>query len=263
MGGFFVPATLANANKTQTGRLYLLDELRGLLILNVVAYHTLYDLCYMFGVHMPWFRTEAAYWWQQWMSGSLIFLAGISCLLTRSNLRRGLKTLGWAMVLTVGTLLVMPDQLILFGVLHFFGCAMLLFALLRPLLDKIPPKVGLVVCLALFVFTKNIYYGNVGIPYLWEVPVPEVFYSTKFLFPLGLPHPHFQSSDYFPLIPWLFLFLAGSFLGRKIPAGKVPVFACRSRLPLLGAIGRRTLVIYLVHQPVIYALLFVLFHILG
>ncbi|MBQ8670242.1 MAG: DUF1624 domain-containing protein [Oscillospiraceae bacterium] len=254
---------LEKPNKTQTGRLYLLDELRGLLILNVVAYHTLFDLCYMFGVDMPWFRTTAAYWWQQWMSGSLIFLAGISCLLTRSNLRRGLKTLGWAMVLTVGTWFVMSDQLILFGVLHFFGCAMLLFALLRPLLDKIPPKVGLVACLALFVFTKNIYYGNVGIPYLWEVPVPEVFYSTKFLFPLGLPHPHFQSSDYFPLIPWLFLFLAGSFLGRKIPAGKVPAFACRSRLPLLGAIGRRTLVIYLVHQPVIYALLFVLFHILG
>ena len=255
--------TPALSQPNKTARLHLLDELRGLLILNVVAYHTLYDLVYLFGVNIGWFRTQGAYWWQQWMSGSLIFLAGISCLLTRSNLRRGAKTFALGLALTLGTWLAMPDQIIAFGILHFMGAAMLLFALLRPLLDKIPPKAGLWVCLALFVLTKNIYYGNVGIPYLWEVPVPEVFYSTKFLFPLGLPHPHFQSSDYFPLIPWLFLFLAGSFLGRKIPAGKVPAFACRSRLPLLGAIGRRTLVIYLVHQPVIYALLFVLFHILG
>ena len=255
--------TPALSQPNKTARLHLLDELRGLLILNVVAYHTLYDLVYLFGVNIGWFRTQGAYWWQQWMSGSLIFLAGISCLLTRSNLRRGAKTFALGLALTLGTWLAMPDQIIAFGILHFMGAAMLLFALLRPLLDKIPPKAGLWVCLALFVLTKNIYYGNVGIPYLWEVPVPEVFYSTKFLFPLGLPHPHFQSSDYFPLIPWLFLFLAGSFLGRKIPAGKVPAFVCRSRLPLLGAIGRRTLVIYLVHQPVIYALLFVLFHILG
>lgn len=254
---------LSRPNKTQTGRLFLLDELRGLLILNVVVYHTCYDLCYLFGVDMPWFQTEAAYWWQQWMSGSLIFLAGISCLLTRSNLRRGLKTLGWAMALTVGTLLVMPGQIILFGVLHFFGCAMVLFALLRPLWEKIPTRVGLWVCLALFVFTKNIYYGNVGIPYLWEIPLPAVLYSTRVLFPVGLPSPGFYSSDYFPLIPWMFLFLAGSFLGRKIPEGRVPAFAGGSRLPLLGAIGRRTLVIYLVHQPVVYALLFVFFHILG
>lgn len=249
-------------NPTKTGRIFLLDELRGLLILNVVAYHTLYDLVYLFGVKLPWFRSEGAYWWQQWMSGSLIFLAGISCLLTRSNLRRGVKTFLLGMVLTAATALVMPGELILFGILHFMGCAMLLFALLQPLLDKIPPRAGLWACLALFVLTKNIYYGNVGIPYLWEVAVPEAFYASPLLFPLGLPHPTFASSDYFPLVPWAFLFLAGSFLGRKIPAGKVPDFARKSRLPLLGRVGRHTLGIYLVHQPLIYALLFLFFHIL-
>ena len=255
-------ATMTASNQTKTGRIFLLDELRGLLICNVVAYHTLYDLVYLFGVKLMWFRTEGAYWWQQWMSGSLIFLAGISCLLTRSNLRRGVKTLLLGLALTLATALVMPGERILFGILHFMGCAMLLFAALRPLLDKIPPRVGLWVCLGLFVLTKNIYYGNVGIPYLWEVAVPEVFYSSRLLFPIGLPHPTFASSDYFPLIPWAFLFLAGSFLGRRIPAGRVPDFARKSRLPLLGWLGRHTLGIYLVHQPVIFALLSLLFHIL-
>lgn len=254
--------TLPQHNKIKTGRLHLVDELRGLLILNVVAYHTLYDLVYLFGVDMPWFRTQWAYWWQQWMSGSLIFLAGISCLLTRSNLRRGLKTLALGMVLTVVTLVVMPDEKILFGILHFMGCAMLLFGLLRPLLDKIPPKTGLVVCLVLFVLTKNIYYERVGIPYLCEIALPHFLYSSKLLFPIGLPHSGFVSSDYFPLIPWAFLFLAGSFLGRRIPAGRVPDFALKSRIPPLAFLGRHTLAIYLAHQPLIFALLFVLFHIM-
>ena len=253
-------ATLSKPNKT--ARLHLLDELRGLLILNVVAYHTLYDLVYLFGVKLPWFQTAAAYWWQQWMSGSLIFLAGISCLLTRSNLRRGLKTFALGMALTLGTFLAMPDQLIAFGILHFMGAAMLLFALLRPLLDKIADKTGLWLCLVLFVLTKNIYYGNVGIPYLWELPLPGVFYSSKLLFPLGLPHPTFYSADYFPLIPWAFLFLAGSFMGRKIPQKKVPAFAQKSRLPALAFLGRHTLVIYLAHQPLVFALLSLCFNIL-
>lgn len=253
-------ATLSQPNTT--ARLHLLDELRGLLILNVVAYHTLYDLVYLFGVKLPWFQTEGAYWWQQWMSGSLIFMAGIGCLLTHSNLRRGLKTFGLGMALTLGTLVVMPDQIIAFGILHFMGAAMLLFALLRPLLDKIPADTGLWVCLALFVLTKNIYYGNVGIPYLWEVAVPELFYRSKLLFPIGLPHPDFCSADYFPLFPWLFLFLAGSFLGRRIPAGKVPDFASQSRVPFMSYIGKRTLLIYLVHQPLIFVLLYLIFNIL-
>jgi uncharacterized membrane protein len=257
---------VANNSKKQknpkTGRLFLLDELRGLLILNVVAYHTLYDLVYLFGVNIGWFRTQGAYWWQQWMSGSLIFLAGISCLLTRSNLRRGAKTFALGLALTLGTWLAMPDQIIAFGILHFMGAAMLLFALLRPLLDKIPPKAGLWVCLALFVLTKNIYYGNVGIPYLWEVDLPQLFYRSRLLFPIGLPHPTFFSADYFPLIPWLFLFLAGSFLGRRIPAGKVPPFACQSRIPVLAFLGRHTLAIYLVHQPLIFVLLYLIFNIL-
>ena len=228
----------------------------------MVAYHTLYDLVWMFGVDIGWFRTAGAYWWQQWMSGSLIFLAGISCLLTRSNLRRGIKTFALGMALTLGTLLVMPEEKILFGILHFMGCAMLLFGLLKPLLDRVPAKWGTMVCLALFVLTKNIYYGSVGIPYLWEIALPDFFYSSRLLFPIGLPHPAFASSDYFPLIPWAFLFLAGSFTGRRIPKGQVPDFARVSRIPPLAFLGRHTLVIYLAHQPIIYALLYLIFNIL-
>lgn len=257
-----MPNTLAAQTRQTTARLPLLDELRGLLILNVVAYHTLYDLVYLFGLQLGWFRGTGAFLWQQWMSGSLIFLSGISCLLSRSNLRRGAKALALGLALTAATLLVMPGERILFGILHFFGCAMLLFGLAAPLLQKIPDRVGFWACLALFVFTKHLPNGSVGLPGLVEIALPQWLYSTPFLFPLGLPGPSFYSADYFPLVPWLFLFLAGSFWGRKIPRGRVPAFARRSHLPLLGKIGRHTMLIYLAHQPVIYALLIIIFSIL-
>jgi len=244
------------------GRLPLLDELRGLMIVNVVAYHTLYDLVYLFGVGIPWFHTLGAYFWQQWMSGSLVLLAGVSCRFSRSNARRGLRVLGLGMALSLGTWLAMPGQFIAFGILHFMGSAMLLFALLRPRLDKVPRRAGLWVCLALFVLTKGIYYGRVGIPYLLELDLPRWLYSTPFLFPLGLPGEEFLSADYFPLLPWLFLFLAGSFEGVKARAGQVPEFCRRPHLPALGLAGRHTMAIYLAHQPLIFAFLFVLFRII-
>ena len=243
---------------TEKRRAALLDELRGLMIINVVAFHLCYDLVYLFGVNMPWYHTIYAYYWQQWMAGSLIFFAGISCRYTRSNIRRGVQTLLWGMVLTAVSLVIMPEQPIFFGILHFMGIAMLLFALLRPVLDKLTPVVGMCVSYVIHLITRGVPRGYIGL-YPLAVKLPWALYQSKLLFPLGLPHAGFTAADYFPLLPWLFLFFAGAYLGVPMREGRLPGWVYEPHLPFMGWLGRKTLIIYLLHQPIIFGILWVLF----
>jgi len=230
-------------------RYHLLDLLRGICILLVVWYHALYNLSEIFGGAYAFFRHPGMNLFRDCFVGVLILLAGISCSLTRSNLRRGIKTLLWGLVITAVTSIAMPDQRILFGILHFFGCAMLLWALVGKYLEKIPLWLGVVVSLALFFATQGMYAASVG-------------WSKSFLcYILGFCTGHY-SADYYPLMPWLFLFLAGGFLGRLFRDGKVPAFFQKNPVPPLSWLGRHTLVIYIVHQPVIYGLMYLFFEIL-
>ena len=183
----------------------------------------------------------------------------ISCHYARSNLRRGLRTFGLGMVLTLVTGLVIPSQCILFGILHFFGSMMMLYALLEPVLKRIPTLPGLVGAALLFLLTWPIYSGFIRVLGV-TVYLPGFLYNQPLLYPLGFACAGISSADYYPLMPWGFLFLAGSFFGRWVRAGKLPELCYQSHLPRLAWIGSHTMVIYLVHQPVIYGVLTLIFH---
>ncbi len=240
-------------------RVHLMDELRGVLIIGVVLYHLLYDLAVLFPVGIPWMFSDWMNSVRNICAGALIVVSGISCHYTRSNWRRGLRAFGLGMLLTVVTALFIPSQLILFGILHFFGSMMMLYALLQPLLEKVPTMVGLLGSTLLFFLTWPIFSGFIRVLGV-TVYLPEFLYNKPLLFPLGFACQGIASADYYPLIPWGFLFLAGSFFGRYVRAGRLPEFCYRSHLPLLARIGNHTMLIYLVHQPVIYGLLALIFH---
>ncbi len=240
-------------------RVHLMDELRGVLIIGVVLYHLLYDLAVLFPVGIPWMFSNWMNSVRNICAGALIVVSGISCHYTRSNWRRGLRAFGLGMLLTVVTALFIPSQLILFGILHFFGSMMMLYALLQPLLEKVPTMAGLLGSTLLFFLTWPIFSGFIRVLGV-TVYLPEFLYNKPLLFPLGFACQGIASADYYPLIPWGFLFLAGSFFGRYVRAGRLPEFCYRSHLPLLARIGNHTMLIYLVHQPVIYGLLALIFH---
>ncbi len=244
---------------TRPRRVHLMDELRGGLILGVVLYHLLYDLAVLFPVGIPWMFSPWMDQARNVCTGSLIVISGISCHYARSNLRRGLRTFGWGMLLTVVTGLVIPSQFILFGILHFFGAMMMLYGLLQPLLDRIPTLPGLAGSVALFLLTWPVYSGFVRV-FGRVFYLPAFLYDQPLLYPLGFACQGLSSADYYPLMPWGFLFLAGGFFGRYVRDGKLPAFCYRSRLPWLAWLGTRTMAIYLIHQPVIYGILSLIFH---
>ena len=92
--------------------------------------------------------------------------------------------------------------------------------------------------------------------------LPEALYANDITALFGFPGPDFYSTDYFPLIPWFFLYVTGWFLYRIFERrGWLGIFS-KPRVPVLGFVGRHTLPIYMAHQPVIYAVLTVVFSIL-
>ncbi len=232
----------------QTKRLHLLDELRGLAFVSMFLYHTYFDLVEIFGVTLPGIQTPGIHAWQLSIGISFILISGFSCRLSKENRKRGLIVFGLALALTVVTWLVLPSERILFGVLHFLGLSMILYSFLAPLLDRVPPYLGIVFSLALFLITYS---------------VPERSYPGGFFFWLGFPSAAFFSADYYPLIPWFFLFLTGSFLGKLLLGRELPAFAYRQHLRPLAFLGRHTLIAYLIHQPLIYGILWVLFRLIA
>ena len=235
-------------------RVWQLDALRGLALLNMLAYHGMYDWVYVFGHASAWYDISAAgcHIWQQYICWSFILLSGCSFTLAHRPLKNGLIVAGCAAVLTIVTVGFMPSESIWFGVLHLNAAAVLLSCLVRPLLDKIPAAPGLAVCAALFALTNQLPWGWLGFERWHLAALPAGWYSAN-LFWLGLPDlTRFASADYFPLLPWVFLFWCGLFLARlwRPRAGQAP-----AALRPLCAIGGRTLLVYMLHQPVIYGAL--------
>ena len=135
---------------------------------------------------------------------------------------------------------------------------MMLYGLCQLALERIPAPVGAVGCGGLFFLTWPVYGGYLML-FGQRIYLPDFLYRQPLLFPLGFSCPGISSADYYPLMPWGFLFLAGAFLGRYVKAGVLPELCYRRHLPVLGWLGRHTMAIYLVHQPVIFGVLTLLF----
>lgn len=247
-------------------RIDIIDAVRGIAIIAMVFYHALYDINDMFGFQIRLFDLLSVL--EPPFAGAFILLAGVSCRFSHSNFRRGAKVLALALVITVATLIFSAysgqDETIYFGILHFMGCAILLFALLKPLLDKIPPRVAYPAWALLFIFTYTMPATRViGIPHLFGITLPASLAAVKGLFIIGIPGLNFMSADYFPMIPWFFLFLLGTLLGIPIREHKLPERFYTQRVPFFAFAGRHTLLIYIVHQPIVYAILWAMCNIFN
>jgi len=225
----------------------------------MVAYHFLYDWVFLFQQPCAFMFTGSAYLWQQLVCSGFILLAGCCCTLSHAPFRRGLQILGCALLITLVTFVATPQERICFGILHCIGLAYLLTALLHPTLQKLPAHLACTIAILLFVVTKGIYYGYLGL-LDWPICIlPDPLYQLPLLFWLGLPDASFYSSDYFPLVPWYFLFLTGYLGGPAILHSKWFLKINQWQIPPLNWIGRNTLPLYLLHQPILYGLLCLLF----
>lgn len=236
-------------------RFYLLDGLRGLTLLSMIAYHGMFDLVELYGISVDWFWKMPGYIWQQSICWTFILLSGFCWSLGSKPLRRGLTVSAGGLVITAATFFFMPSERILFGILTFTGAAMLAMIPLSKALGRIPAWAGLMGSGILFFLTRNVNEGYWGFETLILGSVPGGFYRGAFMTFLGFPEPGFFSGDYFSFVPWFFLYLCGYFLYRAWTGHEMIERILRKRAGFLEWIGRNSLLIYMLHQPILMAVL--------
>ena len=270
-----------------SGRLALLDSLRGLTLISMILFHACWDAVYLLGVNWPWYGSRAAYIWQQSICWTFIMLSGFCIPFSSKLLRRGLEVFGAGALVMAVTCLLLPEDRVVFGVLTLIGSCMLLMIPLRKILggdsraeataDRTAVRkasgvsraaILFIVFAILFILFKDVNYGEIGtgmlhrivpaIPKL-TIRIPEALYANLATAYLGFPPADFYSTDYFSLLPWNFLYLCGYELHWILKAAGVldnPIL--KKEIRPLAFMGRNSLVIYLLHQPVLY--LFVLLY---
>lgn len=233
-------------------RINFIDTWRGLAIVFMVIYHLLYDLKFIFLKDMDFFTISSWYPFQQFICWSFIFLAGFSHKLSKRPLKNSIKILLTALVLTLVTKAFDPSAYIRFGVLHLIGTSMLLTALGQKFFsfEKSYP-----LGLGILTFIIFIYFWAYGVETL---SFYDDLAGRGFLFALGFTGPGFVSIDYFPLIPWVFLYLTGFYFGSYHDHVNPFLKAHDLGENFLGKIGRHSFFIYLIHQPITLGILYLL-----
>ena len=225
-------------------RIEIIDALRGFAVVLMVAHHLLYNI-WQFLDGPSWLFTNPVFDVLHYIfAGLFIFLSGLSSRFSRGNIRRGLIALALAAGISVVTYLM--DMPIWFGVLHLLAFSMLFFGLTKRFWDLISRKAAPALFIPLIVLGA---LATAHLEITTENPVASVILSI-----LGWRQAGFVSYDYFPILPWIFVFLLGTWAGTYVAERKLPARFYELQVPVFPAIGRKSLLIYVVHQPVLYGL---------
>ena len=241
----------------------ILDSLRGFTLISMILYHAMWDIVYIYGVNAPWYESQWAYIWQQSICWTFILLSGFCWSMGRRHFKRGLVVFGLSAIISAVTIVLMPESRILFGVLSLIGTAMLIMIPLDKLLKKANPYVGFVVVSILFVITRNVPSGELGFENWHIMRLPQAWFRNLFTAYLGFPENAFFSTDYFSVIPWIFLFITGYFLYHIFRKNDWLKIFERKGPAALSFMGKHSLIIYALHQPIIYGALYLWFEIIG
>ena len=163
------------------------------------------------------------------------------------------------MLITAVTAIVLPTEIVWFGILNFMGCAAIILSLLYRQVKQIPAIWGIIINLVLFFSSTGLTDQKFGIKYLFQIDVPDFFYRIRILTFFGFSYAGFYSSDYFPVFPWIFLFLAGYFLHNYWTDKNRKRIDIHQSIPLMTWMGQNSIKIYLLHQPLCFVLCSIIF----
>lgn len=239
-----------DAGKSPSSRIGVFDAVRGFSVISMVLFHLCYDLRFLAGVSLPWFAPPLQDVWRASISWTFLLVAGCMCPLSRNNLRRAAQYGAVALAIYAVTLVAAVDTPISFGIIYCMAAS----TLVAWALDKLHALPGgyraaavlFVAFLGLLPLSRGwVCWG----PIAFEVP--RELFDTGLLSWLGLPGPGFASGDYYPLLPYLLLFLTGAALGQAWHERGYPSWARAATVPVLNFVGRHALLVYVAHQPVL------------
>jgi uncharacterized membrane protein len=216
-------------------RIEEVDVLRGVAIVLMVIYHLFFDLHFL-GMasidlyDLPWVL------FQRVVGTLFLLVVGISLVLSEKkkghHAKRAAKLGAVALLITVATWVYPHTGFIRFGIIHMIA----LSTLIAPFFLRFG-RLNIVIGLLVIAAGIEIHYTDID-----------------YLFWLGLIRPDYMAFDHYPMVPWFGIVLIGMELGKRIEEwkGYVPVSS------ILSLLGRNSLLIYLIHQPLLIAMFLLL-----
>lgn len=232
-------------------RNYNLDKWRGFTIISMVLFHLMYNINYYWQI--DWYDgTILNKIWQLSIACSFFIISGITSnfLSPKKNIERGVKTSLIGFAITLITYVAAPNQFILWGVLNGLGACMIIVGLIENYKDISPKRA--VIFLILFIISYKVPRGI-----LYDKQVFKNLYDLNFFY-FGFPSSDFHSNDYFPLIPWIFIYFFGFCLGKSLKNKNF--YDRHGRDSTLAKIGRYAMPIYLAHQIILYPLVTIIYN---
>lgn len=240
--------------KPKRSRVRIFDAVRGFSVVSMVAFHLCYDLRFLSRIPLAWFAPPFQDIWRASISWTFVFIAGCMCAFSRNNLRRSGVYLAAAALIFVATSVAAVDDAINFGIIFCMGACTLIEWALEQAHMAPEGNAAAIVLAVCFVLLLGVPHGYVGIE-PFAITLPDAWYSTPWLSWLGLPGPHFVSGDYYPVLPYLLLYLSGaSWCRRRKRTKGFPQRLYQPYCRPLEFVGRHSLAVYLLHQPVLLLL---------
>ncbi len=235
-----------------------LDILRTLAIGGMILYHTAYDLSHFYGWDIDVF--DGGWKWLQIITASLFLgLVGVGASIShRHPFRRFCRIGAAALLVTVVTYVIDPQTFVRFGVLHVIAVAALVMPCMgwvgrRTRRTSLQGAIAMIVMGLCIIMIESFMDP-------WHIDGAWRFIGI----PLGIPPHGFSTVDYYPLVPWLGVVLIGYGMGSILFtrfAHQTKFLIEANKLTSYEAIswpGRHSLLLYLLHQPIIIGILWIL-----
>lgn len=244
------------STQTAAPRFWIIDLTRAIAILMMVYYHLMWDLNYfgVIAINMlsgPWHNFAYG------IASTFLFVMGVSLTISYRRaveksgtthqffkfFQRGLRVFGWGMLITAVTYFFIGEGFVIFGILHLLGTSIVIaYPFLTRKWLSLLAGIGFIVV--------GIAVEGVAIPQPWFLWAGVMQYGRYMV-------------DYYPVFPWTGVVLLGVFAGQVLFPGGKPIFTLPdiSRWPVIRELlfsSRHSLRIYLLHQPALMAILFVL-----
>lgn len=217
-------------------RIFEIDFLKVTAIILMIIFHVIYDLNEFVGLDINY---EYGFWYWVGRIAALlfIFLAGINSGFSKKSINRGFIVFCCGMVITLVSLIMFKNEYVRFGILHFLGISMILFPLLKRMNNWILLIIALIIGI-LFSFDTFIYDTKI-----------IIFLENIF----GEP-----SIDYYPLFPYLSLFIFGILIYKVFYYKRKSILNLYTQNKAISIISKCSLLIYLIHQPIILGVIFII-----
>jgi uncharacterized membrane protein len=237
-------------------RFWEIDFLRGIAIILMIFFHIIYDLNF-FSITDFNIYSGIIFFIARLSALIFVILAGVSLSISYSRvkkylsskdiiikfIKRGIKIFFLGIIISIITWLYIPSGFVIFGILHFVGISIILS----------------------LIFIGYIFF-NVIIGILFIVIgfyLKSLTFNFNFIIPLGFIPNNFWTIDYFPLLPWFGVILIGISIGNLIYPNHIRKYNIidlseNFLVKFFCFLGRNSLVIYFIHQPIIIFLIFLL-----